>query len=111
VAKKDITRFPIWVQERIRQLERNLREAEARAETFRLQISGDKETSVISNYYDDVERLFLPDHSEVRFILGGKQHTYVDVSARNDKLIVRGSRCVTISPEAGNSIRIEVEDF
>ena len=100
----DVARLPKWAQRRIKILERKFLEAEERAETLRQQLSGEKETKVIANYYHDEEKQFLPDRTEIRFVLGDKSENYIEVSVRHGLLLIRGNRSILLHPEASNSI-------
>lgn len=110
---EDLARLPLWAQDRIRNLERDL--TKVRGELARTEAQEPTKMSLGFDLPGAVVR-WLPDEESVTFLLPPSRglvrdnHIRVGFDSSPGILRVMGSDCLVIRPGASNVIFLEVRD-
>lgn len=104
----DITKLPKWAQRDIQRLESDLRHT--KQELREMQAHDGAPTEVF--IWKGTDMVPLPRRTQIRFLVrAGEEHgPSFDVSIRDGRLRIYGSRWYAIHPSASNTIDIKIEE-
>lgn len=111
--QRDLSRLPKWAQQEIAALQRQLAEAQRRADQARLD-SGPADSNTLIDPYDDVP-IRLGVDVPVRFILQATDTRrlndhWVEVRVHENGLQLMAGRQLVFVPRVTNVTRVEVRD-
>lgn len=105
--KYDVSKLPIWAQDRIRVLEASYADLEDKLDA--LGVDAEKSRIV---WVDGRTHRGIRDYGTIRFRIGEivDDFEYVDVNLHERKLMIYGARPIRILPHASNAVEIAIDD-
>lgn len=101
----NMERLPKWAQDEIRLLDNRILHLEEQLKIARKE-HGESNVSVVDWTHERPD-FFLEEHSTIRFKVGKFDHEYIDCSAGDGGIQVRGYSRISVLPSASNSIDVK----
>lgn len=102
-----LDRLPKWAQTEMRRLESDNRQLKKKNR----EMMGNTDSPTEVYIWEGMDMIPLPHRTQIRFqTFAGNKNAYFDVSIRDGRLRIYGSRWYAIHPSASNTVDIKISE-